>query len=139
MTTLLIVAGLILLVLLPGACKIWFRWSINDAAFMAQIQKLVMANNIDRAINLCNAAPNALLTQGIKALLCRANKPVAEMARVHTSELLRWKAKWCDIPGPLFLWRWKQTKMFHRFAMDMDTLEVLLVRRATRPETSNWR
>jgi len=34
---------------------IFFRYNINAHAFMAQIQKLVMANNIDRAIKLCNA------------------------------------------------------------------------------------
>lgn len=48
---------------------------VNAPAFIAQIQKLVMANNIDRAIKLCNAAPNALLTQQVKSLLCRANRP----------------------------------------------------------------
>lgn len=41
---------------------------------MAQIQKLVMANNIDRAIKLCNAAPAAALPKVIKAGLARANK-----------------------------------------------------------------
>jgi biopolymer transport protein ExbB/TolQ len=41
---------------------------------MAQIQKLVMANNIDRAIKLCNAAPSAALPRVIKAGLTRANK-----------------------------------------------------------------
>ena len=44
------------------------------SAFMAQIQKLVMANNIDRAIKLCNAAPSAALPRVIKAGLTRANK-----------------------------------------------------------------
>ena len=51
-----------------------FRYNLNGAAFMAQIQKLVMANNIDRAIKLCNAAPNAVLPRVIKSGLARANK-----------------------------------------------------------------
>lgn len=58
----------------------FFRYNINGAAFMAQIQKLVMANNIDRAIKLCNAAPHAALPRVIKAGLTRANKGEVEIA-----------------------------------------------------------
>ena len=58
---------------------VFFRYNINGAAFMAQIQKLVMANNIDRAIKLCNAAPNAALPRIIKAGLTRANKGEVEI------------------------------------------------------------
>jgi biopolymer transport protein ExbB/TolQ len=58
---------------------VFFRYNINGAAFMAQIQKLVMANNIDRAIKLCNAAPNAALPRIIKAGLTRANKGEIEI------------------------------------------------------------
>ena len=53
---------------------LFFRYNINGSAFMAQIQKLVMANNIDRAIKLCNAAPNAALPRIVKAGLTRANR-----------------------------------------------------------------
>jgi len=52
-----------------------FRWNINVPAFVTQIQKLIMANNIDRAIKLCNTEPHALLPHAIKALLTRANRP----------------------------------------------------------------
>jgi biopolymer transport protein ExbB/TolQ len=58
---------------------IFFRYNINGAAFMAQVQKLVMANNIDRAIKLCNAAPTAALPKVIKAGLTRANKGEIEI------------------------------------------------------------
>jgi biopolymer transport protein ExbB/TolQ len=58
---------------------LFFRYNINGAAFMAQIQKLVMANNIDRAIKLCNAAPNAALPRIVKAGLTRANKGEIEI------------------------------------------------------------
>lgn len=51
----------------------WFRAGINGAAFMAQVQKLILANNIDRAIRLCNAEPNASLPRVLKAGLTRAN------------------------------------------------------------------
>lgn len=59
---------------------LFFKYNINGAAFMAQIQKLVMANNIDRAIKLCNAAPSAALPKVVKAGLTRANKGEIEIA-----------------------------------------------------------
>jgi biopolymer transport protein ExbB/TolQ len=58
---------------------LFFRYNINGTAFMAQVQKLVMANNIDRAIKLCNAAPNAALPRIVKAGLTRANKGETEI------------------------------------------------------------
>ncbi len=59
---------------------LFFKFNINAAQFMAQVQKLVMANNIDRAIKLCNAAPAAALPKVIKAGLTRANKGELEIA-----------------------------------------------------------
>jgi biopolymer transport protein ExbB/TolQ len=56
-----------------------FKYNLNASAFMAQIQKLVIANNIDRAIKLCNAAPSAALAKVIKAGLTRANKSEIEI------------------------------------------------------------
>lgn len=50
-----------------------FRANINATAFMAKIQKLILANNIDRAIKLCNAEPHAALPRVVKAGLTRAN------------------------------------------------------------------
>jgi biopolymer transport protein ExbB/TolQ len=58
---------------------LFFKYNINAHAFMAQIRKLVMANNIDRAIKLCNAAPSAALPKVIKAGLTRANKGEVEI------------------------------------------------------------
>lgn len=58
---------------------LFFRYNINASQFMAQVQKLVMANNIDRAIKLCNAAPSAALPKVIKAGLTRANKGEIEI------------------------------------------------------------
>ena len=56
-----------------------FRANINGTAFMAQIQKLIMANNIDRAIKLCNAEPHAALPRVLKAGLTRANRTEVEI------------------------------------------------------------
>ncbi len=60
---------------------LYFKYNINAGAFMAQIQKLVMANNIDKAIKLCNAdgLQKAALPRVIKAGLLRANKGPAEI------------------------------------------------------------
>ncbi len=58
---------------------LFFKYSVNAEPFMAQIQKLVMANNIDRAIKLCNAQPAAALPRVIKAGLTRANKGEIEI------------------------------------------------------------
>lgn len=58
---------------------LFFKYNINAQAFMAQIQKLVMADNIDRAIKLCNAAPSRALPRIIKAGLTRANKGEIEI------------------------------------------------------------
>lgn len=52
---------------------VMFRVNINSTAFMANIQKLIMANNIDRAIKLCNASPHGALPRVVKAGLTRAN------------------------------------------------------------------
>ena len=58
---------------------LFFKYNINATAFMAQIQKLVMANKIDHAIKLCNAAPSAALARVIKAGLTKANKGEIEI------------------------------------------------------------
>jgi biopolymer transport protein ExbB/TolQ len=59
---------------------LFFRLNINGGQFFNQIQKLVMANNIDRAIKLCNAADKAALARVIKAGLTRANKSESDIA-----------------------------------------------------------
>jgi biopolymer transport protein ExbB len=59
---------------------LFFRLNINGGQFFNQIQKLVMANNIDRAIKLCNAADKAALARVIKAGLTRANKAESDIS-----------------------------------------------------------
>jgi len=58
-----------------------FRANINSTAFMAQVQKLIMANRIDRAVKLCNAEPHAALPKVVKAGLTRANRPAEEITK----------------------------------------------------------
>ena len=59
---------------------LFFRYNINGAQFFNQVQKLVMANNIDRAIKLCNAADRAALARVIKAGLTRSSKGEADIS-----------------------------------------------------------
>jgi len=79
MHMILLVSVVALAVIIERFIFLFFRYNINAQAFMAQIQKLVMANNIDRAIKLCNAAPSAALARVIKSGLTRANKGEIEI------------------------------------------------------------
>lgn len=74
MIPILVVAVFALAIAFERLFYILFRANINSTAFMAQIQKLIMANNIDRAIKLCNAEPHAALPRVVKAGLTRANR-----------------------------------------------------------------
>lgn len=65
----LILAGAGLALGLFPLIRLFFRLNINAQAFSAQIQKLVQANNADRAIKLCSVVPNAPLARGAKAML----------------------------------------------------------------------
>ena len=67
---------------------LFFRFNINGGQFFNQVQKLVMANNIDRAIKLCNAADKAALARVMKAGLTRANKSEADIASAIEEALL---------------------------------------------------
>lgn len=65
-----IIAGIIgSILLLPQFFRLFFVQPINVPAFSSVIQKLINASNIDRAIKLCSAAPNALITRGTKGIL----------------------------------------------------------------------
>lgn len=67
---------------------LFFRFNINGGQFFNQIQKLVMANNIDRAIKLCNTADKAALARVVKAGLTRANKSEADIAAAVEESML---------------------------------------------------
>lgn len=58
---------------------IYGRYSLNGQGFMAQVQKMILANNIDRSIKLCNAQPHAALSRVLKAGLTRANRSELEI------------------------------------------------------------
>jgi len=58
---------------------LFFKFNTNGANLMKQIQKLVMANNIDKAIKLCTAAGDAALANVMKAGLSRVNRGELEI------------------------------------------------------------
>jgi len=68
-----------LAIILDRVFFIVFRYNINGPAFMKKIQKLVEARNYDRAVQLCNAAPNAALAKVLKAGLARAGREQREI------------------------------------------------------------
>ena len=67
---------------------LFFRFNINGGQFYNQIQKLVMANNIDRAIKLCNAADKAALARVVKSGLTRANKSEVDISAAVEEAML---------------------------------------------------
>lgn len=79
MYIILAVSIITLAIIIERFVFLFFRYNINGEAFWAQVQKLVMQNNIDRAIKLCNAAPDKALARVVKAGLIRANKSEIEI------------------------------------------------------------
>lgn len=67
---------------------LFFRFNINGGQFFSQVQKLVMANNIDRAIKLCNAGDKAALARVVKSGLTRANKSEADISAAVEEAML---------------------------------------------------
>jgi len=65
-----------------------FRLNVNAAPFMEQIQKLVLSGNVDRAVKLCGAAPDAALSRVVRAGLTRANKGEQEISRALEEAVL---------------------------------------------------
>lgn len=67
-------SAVVFAVMIERFYTLFFRYNINAEQFMAAIRKHVLAGNIAAAIKLCNATPNAILPQVIKAGLVRANQ-----------------------------------------------------------------
>ena len=65
-----------------------FRLNLNAGPFMEQVQKLVLSGNVDRAVKLCGAAPNAALAKVMRAGLTRASRGEQEVARALEEAVL---------------------------------------------------
>ncbi|MHB8873919.1 MAG: MotA/TolQ/ExbB proton channel family protein, partial [Myxococcaceae bacterium] len=46
-------------VIVERIVTLMFRYNLNAPPFMEQVTKLVLTGNVDRAVKLCGAAPNA--------------------------------------------------------------------------------
>lgn len=65
-----------------------FRYNISGEKFMAGIVRLVREGQIDRAVKLCSAAPDAVLSRVLKAGLVRSNRGEAEVSAAMEEALL---------------------------------------------------
>ena len=54
--------------------RLYLQYNVDGASFMFEVQKHILANDIDGAIRLCNGAGNAALPKVIKAGLQRSSR-----------------------------------------------------------------
>lgn len=54
--------------------RLFFQYNVDGASFMFEVQKYILANDLDGAIRLCNGAGNAALPKVIKSGLQRASR-----------------------------------------------------------------
>ena len=59
--------------------KLFFVYSVDSAPFMNQIMKLILSNNVDRAIKICHVKSKAALPQVIRAGLVKMGKPIEDI------------------------------------------------------------
>lgn len=59
---------------LERVVRLFFQYNVDGASFMFEIQKYILANDLDGAIRLCNGAGKAALPRVIKAGLQRASR-----------------------------------------------------------------
>ena len=77
-------------VVIERVVTLMFRYNLNAEPFMEQITKLVLTGNVDRAVKLCGAAPNAPLARVIRAGLTRANRGEMEVAKSVEEAILEY-------------------------------------------------
>jgi biopolymer transport protein ExbB len=77
-----------LAIIVERVVTLMFRYNLNAPPFMEQVTKLVLTGNVDRAVKLCGAAPNAPLAKVIRAGLTRANRGELEVAKAVEEAIL---------------------------------------------------
>ena len=75
-------------IIIERIVTLMFRYNLNAAPFMEQVTKLVLTGNVDRAVKLCGAAPNAPLAKVVRAGLTRANRGELEVAKAVEEAIL---------------------------------------------------
>ncbi len=68
--------------------RLYFQYNINGRAFLEQTEKLILANNLDRAIKKCNVLPNALLPKVVRNGLLAAHKGRAAVSAALEEALM---------------------------------------------------
>jgi biopolymer transport protein ExbB/TolQ len=84
----LVVSAVAIAIVIERFMVLGFKLNLNAGPFMDQIQKLVLSGNVDKAVKLCGAAPNAALSRVIRAGLTRAPKGDQEVARALEEAVL---------------------------------------------------
>ncbi len=59
--------------------RLFFQYNVDGPSFMFEIQKYILANDLDGAIRLCNGAGQAALPKVIKAGLQRASRDESQI------------------------------------------------------------
>jgi biopolymer transport protein ExbB/TolQ len=77
-----------LAIVIERVVRLLFTFSLNAPPFMEQITKLVLTGNVDRAVKLCSAAPNAPLAKVVRAGLTRANRGELEVAKAIEESIM---------------------------------------------------
>jgi len=84
----LVVSAVAMAIVIERFAVLAFKLNLNAGPFMDQIQKLVISGNVDKAVKLCGAAPNAALSRVVRAGLTRASRGEQEVARALEEAVL---------------------------------------------------
>ncbi len=85
----LVILAVAVAIIVERVITLGFKLNLNARPFMEQVQKLVAAGNVDKAIKLTEAAPNAALAKVVRAGLVQANRGQEEVSRSLEEELLQ--------------------------------------------------
>src|SRR4051812_43871314 len=74
MIAILLTLGISMAFSLERFIRLFVQYNVDGASFMFEVQKYILANDLDGAIRLCNGANRAALPKVIKAGLQRASR-----------------------------------------------------------------
>ncbi|MGE4233336.1 MAG: MotA/TolQ/ExbB proton channel family protein [Bacteriovoracia bacterium] len=66
--------GFALAIMIERFVRLFLSYNIDGTSFMFEVQKYILANDIDGAVRLCNGSRNAALPRVVKAGLQRASR-----------------------------------------------------------------
>lgn len=59
--------------------RLFVTYAVDAAGFMSEVQKHLLANDVEGALRVCNGAPQAALSRVVKAGLQRASRPTEQI------------------------------------------------------------